>query len=190
MTYGLQIRDGLGSQTARMLGVYAIAQTVGIHYVHSPFQCIGHIGGAPHYRNMRCDHLPPADMQRLKRISQHIYLPSTTAADVSTWDSVHIFRGNWVSLARAAAAAFASKRPTLIKLELVDEFISVCPDIFYHVDAWRPSRMPDTSVWLMWWPVCCNSTHSNLRDTQRHLEGILGRHPLSSMQHLARHQAA
>lgn len=146
VTYGLQIRDGLGSQTARMLGVYAIAHAVGIHYVHSPFQCIGHIGGAPHYRNMRCDYLPPTDMQRLQRISQHIHLPSTTAADVSTWDSVYIFRGDWVSLANAAAVALANKRPTLIKLELVDEFISVCPDIFYHVEAWRPSILPDNSV--------------------------------------------
>lgn len=146
VTYGLKIRDGLGSQTARMLGVYAIAAALGIQYYHSPFECIGHIGGVPHWRNMHCDHLPPSDLHKLTRIAKHIHLPSTTTANASSWDSQYVFRGDWAKLASIAAAAKQSSKPMLVKLELVDEFISVCPDIFYHVPAWRPKYTPSQRV--------------------------------------------
>ncbi|KAF8058936.1 CPK9 [Scenedesmus sp. PABB004] len=146
VTYGLKIRDGLGSQTARMLGVYAVAHALGIPYVHSPFECIGHIGGVPHYRNMRCDHLPPPDLHKLARISRHIHLPTSTRANTSAWDVAYVFRGDWARLANITATALRARRPTLVKLELVDEFISVCPDIFYHVPAWRPASPPEDRV--------------------------------------------
>jgi hypothetical protein len=140
VTYGLKIRDGLGSQTARMLGVYAIAHASGLQYYHSPFGCIGHIGGAPHYRDARCDNLPESDIQQMQRITKYVRLPSTTAANASAWDQQYLFRGDWDKLASIAAAALQTQRPVLVGLELTDEFISVCPDIFYHVPAWRPRK--------------------------------------------------
>jgi hypothetical protein len=140
LTYGLKIRDGLGSQTARMLGVYAIAHAAGLQYYHSPFDCIGHIGGAPHYRNAHCNNLPESDLHKLRRIAKHIRLPSTTAANASTWDQQYLFRGDWDKLASIALTALTARRPTLVGLELTDEFVSVCPDIFYHVPAWRPQK--------------------------------------------------
>ncbi|WIA19513.1 hypothetical protein OEZ85_004124 [Tetradesmus obliquus] len=140
LTYGLKIRDGLGSQTARMLGVYAIAHASGLQYHHSPFECIGHIGGAPHYRDARCDNLPESDLHKMRRIAKHIRLPSSSAVNASAWEQQYLFRADWDKLASVAAAALQAKQPTLVGLELTDEFISPCPDIFYHVPAWRPQK--------------------------------------------------
>lgn len=142
----MRIQDGLGSQTARILGVYAVAAASGLLYYHTPLQCIGHIGGLPHYRDTPCDNLAPNDMARLARIRRFISLPTSAPANASTWRSQYLFRADWRRLAEVVAAAEAARAPTLVRLELLDEFVSACPDIFYHVPQWQP-------------PVCMDSAH-------------------------------
>lgn len=138
LTYGMRIQDGLGSQTARIMGVYAVAAASGLPYHHTTLQCIGHIGGLPHYRDTPCDNLAPSDMARLRRLRRYISLPSSTPTNASAWQTKYMFRADWRRLAEVVAAAEAAQAPTLIQLELLDEFVGACPDIFYHVPQWQP----------------------------------------------------
>lgn len=139
LTYALVLRDGLGGQVQRIMSIYAIAQALGLKYVHSPFQCIGHIGPHSHYRKGRhCNDLEPKDQQLLQRIVTYLNLPTITDADVSNWNSTLLVMGNWNNLALAVEQAKQRQEPTVIRLEMLSAFINKCPDLFHHVPSWRP----------------------------------------------------
>ncbi|KAF6257632.1 hypothetical protein COO60DRAFT_1212860 [Scenedesmus sp. NREL 46B-D3] len=139
-TYAVVIKDGLGGQTTRMMGVYALAAAMGVRYVHSPLTCIGHIGGQPHWRNKTCDGIDPADAAKMQRISGFLSLTNTTAADTSGWAHELFTKGSWLMLANITETALRLQRPTVVRIEWVHNFLSDCPDLFFHVPAWRPSN--------------------------------------------------
>lgn len=138
-TYAVIIRDGLGGQTTRIIAVYALAAAMGVGYVHSPLSCIGHIGGFPHWRNRTCDNVDPADKAKMQRISKFLMLPNTTKQDTSSWRQELFMKGSWEMLANVTETALRLQQPTVIRIEWVHNFLSDCPDLFFHVPSWRPS---------------------------------------------------
>ncbi|WIA28209.1 hypothetical protein OEZ86_010770 [Tetradesmus obliquus] len=151
-TYAVVIKDGLGGQVTRMMGVYALAEAMGVRYVHSPLSCIGHIGGQPHWRNQSCDGIDPADAAKMQRLSSFLSLANTTAADTSSWAQELFTKGSWLMLANVTETALRLQRPTVVRIEWVHNFLSDCPDLFFHVPAWRPSNpQPQPVDWQGSW---------------------------------------
>lgn len=139
LTYNLGLKDGLGAQVQRIMGIYAMAQALGIGYIHSPFRCIGHIGPHYHYReNRTCDNLGPKQQHELQRITTYLSLPNTTSVNVSTWARRMLFMGTWDSLAAMVQQAEQQQQPTVIGLEMLTRFLPRCHDLFHHVPEWRP----------------------------------------------------
>lgn len=139
LTYSLFVRDGLGSQVQRIMGIFAIAQALGVGYIHSPFTCIGHIGPYAHYRlNRTCDKLEPKHQQQLHRVTTFLSLPNTTVVDTSGWNTTALFKGTWGELAAAVQQAVQHQQPTIIRLEMLNHFLPKCHDLFHHVPSWRP----------------------------------------------------
>jgi hypothetical protein len=134
------IKDGLGGQTTRMMGVYALAEAMGVKYVHSPLTCIGHIGGQPHWRNASCEGIDPAEAAKMQRLSGFLSMANTTTADTSSWARELFTKGSWLMLANVTETALRLQRPTVVRIEWVHNFLSDCPDLFFHVPAWRPGN--------------------------------------------------
>jgi hypothetical protein len=61
----------------RMLEIYAVANSLGIGYLHRPITCVGHIGDLVHYREAACNLTREADVRLLNKIRRMITLPST-----------------------------------------------------------------------------------------------------------------
>lgn len=141
LTYALDLKDGLGGQVYRIMGIYAIAKTLGVGYVHSPFTCIGHIGPQSNYRNQTCNDLEPKERLLVQRLNKHLGLPNTTTANTTAWKSVHMYMGCWRDLAVLVEQAVQQQQPTVIRLEMMPGFIDHCPDMFHHVPSWLPEWM-------------------------------------------------
>lgn len=142
LSHSLKIRDGLGGQVLRIMATYAIAQTLGIGYVHKPIGCVGHIGPHIHYRRRTCGDLKPSDLQQLQRISKYIRLPNTHT-NTSNWKTTWLFKGTWDQLAEAVQSAAERQQPTVIQLEVLNVFIHQCPNSFHHVPSWQPNQKPN-----------------------------------------------
>jgi hypothetical protein len=123
-----------------MMGVYALAEAMGVKYVHSPLTCIGHIGGQPHWRNQSCQGIDPTEAAKMQRISGFLSMTNTTTADTSSWAQELFTKGSWLMLANVTETALRLQRPTVVRIEWVHNFLSDCPDLFLHVPAWRPSN--------------------------------------------------
>lgn len=148
LTYALGIRDGLGGQVQRIMGIFAIAKTLGIGYVHSPFECIGHIGPHSHYRRKNCTDLEPQDQLLLQRVIKYLNLPTTSSANVSSWSRTalrHPLSG-WNDLAATVESLAQQRQPAVIKLEMMAAFLTRCPDAFHHVLSWRPEWLYGDSI--------------------------------------------
>lgn len=152
LTYALHLRDGLGGQVHRIMGIYAIAKALGLGYVHSPFECVGHLGPLSHYRNETCDSLEPRDQLMLQRVIKYLSLPDTTTVNIKQWKSVTSFWGGWKELALLVERAAEQHQPTVIRLEMMTSFIKQCPDLFHHVPSWRSEwLLEDGSKQVTWY---------------------------------------
>jgi hypothetical protein len=81
-------RDGLGAQAFRMLGIYALSKALGVKYLHTQPECIGHIGGLPHYQGQDCSsRLTAADYKTLDRVQRVLVLPSSQGLKVKVFNS-------------------------------------------------------------------------------------------------------
>jgi hypothetical protein len=81
IAYAHQLKDGVGAQTMRMLEIYAVANSLGIGYLHRPITCVGHIGDLVHYRESACNLTREADVRLLNKIRRMITLPSTVTEE-------------------------------------------------------------------------------------------------------------
>lgn len=138
LTYAHQLQDGLGGQATRLMGIYATAAALGLRYLHTTLQCVGHIGERTHWRNASCDHLTGDDARMLRRARELVELPSSSPPGASSWRPITLRAPSWEDLAAAAADAAARRAPTLLRVEMVNKLLTDCPDLFRHVPEWRP----------------------------------------------------
>jgi hypothetical protein len=150
-------RDGLGAQAFRMLGIFALARALGLKYLHTAPECIGHIGGLPHYQGRNCSSsMTAADYKRLQRIQRVLPLPSSpgvslqalnsssssssSGGDGSTWDVARLDDAilTWEALRGAVQSALQHRRPTIIKLARVQALLCQHPDVFLALPQLRP----------------------------------------------------
>jgi hypothetical protein len=64
-----------------MLEIYAVANSLGIGYLHRPITCVGHIGDLVHYRESTCNLTRAEDVRLLKKIRRMITLPSSVSEE-------------------------------------------------------------------------------------------------------------
>lgn len=140
VTYGHKVQDGIGSQTLRMLAVYALATSLGVGHVFRPLGCVGHIGNQVHYRNTGCNFTDELDRKLLVKAQHMITLPSTVSSNVSTWQSKFLPALDWTPFVKDINEALKKKRPTLFEIERVNNLIRYYPDIFLSIPALRPSK--------------------------------------------------
>lgn len=138
-------RDGLGAQAFRLLGIYALSKALGLQYLHTQPECVGHIGGLPHYQGKDCaTRLTAADSRKLQRVQRLLALPSSPGVSEAAVRSWHVERLDnsvltWELLRSATAAALQQQRPTLIKLARVQALLCQHPDVFLAVPQLQPA---------------------------------------------------
>jgi hypothetical protein len=137
-------RDGLGAQALRLLGTYALAKALGLKYMHVAPQCIGHIGGLPHYQGRDCSsRMTAADRKQLARVVRALTLPSSpglSPAALRSWQVVRLddVTLTWEGLVNATQSALQRQQPTLIKVARVQGLLAAHPDVFLAVPQLRP----------------------------------------------------
>ncbi|KAF8073262.1 ABCG35 [Scenedesmus sp. PABB004] len=143
VTYGHQVQDGVGSQTLRMITVYALSSALGVRHLFRPLGCVGHIGSHVHYRDTGCEFSNDADRRLLTKAQHMITLPGdTTEADVQTWDKKYLPSLDFTPFAKEVAEAAKRRRPTLFEVERLNNIIRYFPDIFLTIPSLRPANPP------------------------------------------------
>ncbi|KAF8058943.1 WIN1 [Scenedesmus sp. PABB004] len=146
LVYAHQLKDGVGAQTMRMLEIYAVANSLGIGYLHRPISCVGHIGDVVHYRDTACNLTREADVRLLAKIRRMIMLPSTVSEEqVATWEQKRVSEFGWWKFVGLANEALRQKRPTLYIIEFATSVAHQYPNVFLSVPAFRPSA-PETRL--------------------------------------------
>lgn len=147
ITYAHRTRDGVGAQTMRLLGIYAIAKSLNLQYLHRPIQCVGHVDGKVHFRDGDCSYLSDSDMRLMNKIRHMVTLPSNvTEADVQGWSNQFIEYAGWTRMTKMIRSAYDWKRPTLLTIEFPSYVLQKHPDMYFSVPAFRPEQ-PSVSVW-------------------------------------------
>ncbi|KAF6254646.1 hypothetical protein COO60DRAFT_295910 [Scenedesmus sp. NREL 46B-D3] len=125
----------------RMLEIYAVANSLGIGYLHRPITCVGHIGDLVHYRESACNLTREADLRLLSKIRRMITLPSTvTEEQVHGWEQRYVSEFNWWKFVALAGEAQRARRPTLFITEFATSVAHAFPGVFASVPAFRPSN--------------------------------------------------
>lgn len=138
-------RDGLGAQAFRMLGIHAIARALGLPFLNTPPECVGHIGGAAHYQGMDCTRrMTAADQHKLARVKRMLMLPNTGGVSGANTRSWHVERLDdtlltWEALQNVTQTALQHKQPTVIKLARVQSLLCQYPDVFLSVPQLKPA---------------------------------------------------
>ncbi|WIA19534.1 hypothetical protein OEZ85_004143 [Tetradesmus obliquus] len=146
LTYAHQLKDGVGAQTMRMLEIYALANSIGIGYLHRPITCVGHVGELVHYREAACNLTREADVRLLAKIRRMISLPSTVSEDqVRGWQQVYVSEFTWWKFAALAGEARRKQQPTLFVTEFATSVAHAYPGVFLSVPAFRPDH-PETRL--------------------------------------------
>lgn len=146
VTYSHKVQDGIGSQTLRVIAVYALAKTLGIGHLFRHMRCVGHIGSHVHYRGLDCEPETEAERRLLDKAQHLINLPSTvTEDDVQDWDRKFLPSFNWEAFVDQVTAAWRQQQPTLFEVERLNTLIWSYPDTFLSVPELKPS-VPPVSV--------------------------------------------
>jgi hypothetical protein len=135
-----------------MLGIYALSKALGVQYLHMQPECVGHIGGLPHYQGQDCSsRMTAADYKALNRVQKVLALPSPQGLSIEALNSSSSGGSGgwfverlddvvltWDALRKAVHSALQQQRSTVIKLARVQALLCHHPDVFLAVPQLRP----------------------------------------------------